>query len=235
MSKYIRTIPLEVVRASYRPVAFTLQEHLASLVQEEPLLRPPSLVGGLDVSYYGPRARAAIVVMTYHTQEIVAHATYETTTFAPYTPGLLAWRELPLMLAVVEQLGFLPDVLLCDAQGRAHPRRLGLASHLGVILNHPTIGCAKTRLVGTFADLPESQGAVAPLLDRGEVIGAVVRTRAHVRPVYVSVGHRITLDEAVDIVVHLAHYRVPEPLRMADALSRTGQIPQTRFYPLSSP
>ncbi len=234
MSAYVRTISPKMMQSVHRPVAFSLQEHLATLVREEPLLRPPGLVGGIDVSYYGPNARAAVVVMTFHSREIVATATYETTTLVPYAPGLLAWRELPLMLAVLDRLGFLPDVLLCDAQGRAHPRRLGLASHLGVLFNHPTIGCAKTRLVGTFTDLAEHRGAVVPLVDGEEVIGAVVRTRAHVRPVYVSVGHRITLEEATSIVVQLARYRIPEPLRMADALARTGQIPQFTF-PLTGP
>ena len=217
-------MPLREVPLSRSPVAFALQAHLATLVLEEPLPRLPALIGGVDVSYYGQKARAAVVVMTFHSGDIVATAIYETTVQFPYTPGLLAWREVPILVAVLEKLGFRPDVLLCDGHGRAHPRRFGLASHLGLLLDMPTIGCAKSRLVGTFDELPGKRGASVPLVDGEETIGAVVRTRMDVRPVYVSVGHRVTLAEAVDIVIASARYRLPEPLRLAHTLSRQGLI-----------
>ncbi len=207
-----------------RKTACALQERLAREVREEPLPHPPRTVAGIDVGIRNEQARAAIVVVELPTLSPVAQATYEAPVPFPYVPGLLAFRELPAILKALEHLPFLPDVLLCDAQGRAHPRRLGLASHLGVLLDHPTVGCAKSRLVGTHPPLPETRGAWVPLKDRGEIVGAVVRTRAGVKPVYVSIGHRITLEEAVQLVLQCSpRYRLPEPLRMAHRLSTAGK------------
>jgi deoxyribonuclease V len=138
----------------------------------------------------------------------------------PYVPGLLTYREAPAALKALEALECEPDLLMFDGQGYAHPRRMGLASHLGLILARPSIGCAKSRLYGT-ADTPgPERGASCPLVDQGEIIGAVVRTRARVRPVYVSTGHLIDLDSAVSLVLETCRgYRLPEPTRLAHRLS----------------
>ncbi len=201
--------------------AFALQTALARRVQESPLPAPPRTVGGVDVGFPNGKARAAVVVLTFPDLTLQQEATAESEIAYPYVPGLLAFREVPVILKALERLPTLPDVLICDGQGRAHPRRLGLASHLGVLLDHPTVGCAKSRLVGEHAPVPDERGAWVPLVDRGEVIGAVVRTRAGVKPVYVSVGHRITLPEAIELVLKCApRYRLPEPIRLAHKLTR---------------
>lgn len=200
-----------------------LQRRLARYVRETPLLHPLRTVAGVDVGVKGGRARAAVVVVDVNTLTPLAQTVYEMPVPFPYVPGLLAFRELPAILAALERLPALPDVILCDAQGRAHPRRLGLASHLGVLIDHPTVGCAKSRLVGSHPPLPEARGAWVPLQDNEEVVGAVVRTRAGVKPVYVSVGHRITLEEAIQVVLACSpRYRLPEPLRLAHRLSTTN-------------
>ncbi len=201
--------------------AVALQKRLAALVREEPLPHPPRTIAGIDVGVRDGISRAAVVVVDAETLHPLESATHEAPTPFPYVPGLLSFREVPVILHALARLSHLPDLLLCDAQGRAHPRRLGLASHLGVLLDHPTVGCAKSRLVGTHPPLPEKKGAWVPLVDRGEVVGAVVRTRQGVRPVYVSVGHRVTLEEAVHVVLStVTRYRLPEPLRMAHRLSQ---------------
>ena len=200
--------------------AVRLQKRLAQEVKEIPLPHPPRTVAGIDVGVKEGIARAAVVVISLPALQPVAQAVYEMPVPFPYVPGLLAFRELPAVLAALENLPGLPDVLLCDGQGRAHPRRLGIASHLGVLLDHPSVGCAKSRLVGTHPPVPPSRGAWVPLEDKGEVVGAVVRTRAGVKPVYVSVGHRITLREAIALVLQCSpKYRLPEPLRLAHRLS----------------
>lgn len=134
----------------------------------------------------------------------------------PYIPGLLSFREAPVCLAAIEKLEHQPDVFMIDGQGIAHPRRLGLAAHLGLFLDKPTIGCAKSRLTGTFAEPALEKGAHEPLYDGDEIIGAVVRTRTNVKPLFISVGHRCTLDDAIDLTLACAiKYRLPEPTRLA--------------------
>ena len=150
----------------------------------------------------------------------------------PYVPGLLSFREIPALLAALEKLRQLPDVIFCDAQGYAHPRRFGLASHLGVLLELPTIGCAKSLLTGKEAEPGRERGAWSPIMDAGargeeEVIGAAVRTREGARPVYVSQGHRVSLETAIQLTLHVSDgYRIPRPTREADhyvsALKRAG-------------
>ena len=138
----------------------------------------------------------------------------------PYIPGLLSFREIPVLLAALRKLKTVPDLLFCDAQGYAHPRRLGLASHLGVVVDLPTIGCAKSLLIGTHKSLPQKAGSWTPLLDEkagGERIGAVVRTRAGVKPIYVSQGHRVSLETAIRLTLAVTDgYRIPRPTRDAD-------------------
>ena len=201
--------------------AIAIQERLAKLVREEPLAGPVRRIAGIDMSVQGDRVQAAVVVLDFPSLQLVEEAVWQGDVPFPYIPGLLSFREVPPVLRALERLSAMPDLLMTDSQGRAHPRRLGLASHLGVLLDAPTIGVAKSRLVGTHPPLPDEKGAWVPLMDRGEVIGAVVRTRAGVKPVYVSVGHRITLAQAVEYTLACTtRYKLPEPTRLAHRLSR---------------
>jgi deoxyribonuclease V len=198
--------------------AAEIQLKLRTRVRVLPLSRPMHTIGGLDVH----EDRGAVAVLSWPDLEWVTGAIAERPTSFPYVPGLLSFRELPALLAAIEQLETLPDLLLCDGQGLAHPRRFGLACHLGVLLEHPTVGCAKTRLCGEHAEVGSSRGATVPLQD-GQTVGAVVRTQANVRPVYVSVGHLVDLEDAVKVVLHCAsRYRLPEPLRLAHTMAKTG-------------
>jgi deoxyribonuclease V len=139
----------------------------------------------------------------------------------PYVPGLLSFRELPVLLSAFARLRYVPQAVLCDGQGRAHPRRFGLASHLGVLLDIPSVGCAKSRLIGTYVEPGLMRGAQSPLHDRREVIGTVLRTRDHTRPLFISVGHRITLADAVWLTLQCGGgFRIPEPTRQADITVR---------------
>ena len=200
--------------------AVEIQRRLAPLVEETPL-GPVETVGGLDVSVRGDRVRAAVVVVRLPEMEVVDDAVWEGPVAFPYVPGLLSFREAPAVLPALEKLEALPDVLMFDAQGRAHPRRLGLACHLGVVLDRPAIGVAKSLLVGTFEGLGEEKGGVSDLVHRGEVVGRAVRTRTGVSPVYVSVGHRATLDDAVVLALATApRFRLPDPTRLAHRHSR---------------
>jgi deoxyribonuclease V len=153
--------------------------------------------------------------------EVIDQVVWEGETQFPYVPGLLSFREIPALLEALELLQIWPDLIMVDGQGRAHPRRLGIASHLGVLLDMPTIGVAKSRLTGYHHEVGAERGAQAPLRSGGEVIGAVLRTKTDVRPLYVSVGHRITLPEAVQwVLTCTTKYRLPETTRLADKLSK---------------
>lgn len=202
--------------------AIAQQELLARRVVAEGAPIQVRRVAGIDVSVREDQARAAVAVLRYPelTVEMWTSATAPVT--FPYIPGLLAYRELPVVLEALECLHSEPDVFVCDAQGIAHPRRLGLASHLGVLLDRPTIGCAKSRLFGTPAGtLPERQGSHVPLLaPDGQVVGAAVRTRTGVQPVYVSVGHRVDLNWAIQFILSCCKgTRLPEPTRQAHRLA----------------
>jgi len=142
---------------------------------------------------------------------------------APYVPGMFAFREGPVLVAALERLGRTPCVLLVDGAGRAHPRRAGLATHLGVVLGLPAVGCAKSRLLGTYDEVPPVRGTWSPLRDGGETVGAVLRTRAGARPLFVSAGHRADLASAIELVLRCAtRFRIPEPLRAADHAARAA-------------
>lgn len=178
----------------------------------------PRLVAGVDISSPGSRgiARGAVVVLSYPELDLVEVKTVEREVTFPYIPGLLSFREAPLILAACEELSSVPGLVLVDGQGVAHPRRLGLASHLGLFLDVPTIGCAKSILCGGHRPVAESAGSSAELVDNGDVIGAAVRTRTGVKPVYVSVGHKISLAAAMKWVLDCCRgYRLPEPTRLA--------------------
>lgn len=206
--------------------AIALQERLASQVIRIDRLGTVRHVCGVDVDYSadGRAARAAAAVLSFPQLELREHALARRRVSFPYIPGLLSFREIPAALAALERLATEPDLLLCDAQGIAHPRRFGLASHLGLLTGLPSIGVAKTRLVGEHRAPPARRGAWAPLVDRGERIGAVLRTRAGVKPVYVSIGHRVSLETAVRYVMACTlRYRLPEPLRWAHRLAGAAQ------------
>ena len=172
-------------------------------------------VAGIDVSLKGD-GQAAIAVLSFPDLKPLDQAVATAKLTFPYVPGLLSFRESPLVLAAWEKLHVRPDLLMVDGQGYAHPRRFGIACHLGLLLDLPAIGSAKSLLTGRHGMLPEDAGARVDLVDKGEVIGKVVRTRAGVKPLYVSIGHRVSLDTAVELVLSCCRkYRLPEPQRAA--------------------
>jgi len=201
--------------------AVAIQRELAPLVREEPLPAPPQSIAGVDMSVRGDQVQAAVVLLAYPALTLMEEAVWQGVVEFPYVPGLLSFREVPAVLRSLEQLSIMPDLIMCDAQGRAHPRRLGLASHLGVLLDWPTVGVAKSLLTGSHRTLGPTKGEQAPLHAGQETIGAVVRSRDGVKPLYVSVGHRITLAEAIELTLACTtRYRLPEPTRQAHLLSK---------------
>jgi len=202
--------------------AKAIQEKLRGRVDVRDRLAEVRRVAGVDVGFKdnGKLTHAAVAVLEFPSLERDTSAIATVPTAFPYIPGLLSFREIPAIIAALENLEGLPDLILCDGQGYAHPRRFGLACHLGVITGIPTIGVAKTRLVGTYDRVPQSRGGWTPLKDGDEVIGAVLRTRKGVKPVYVSVGHRLSLDTAIDLVMGcVTRYRLPETTRAAHRLA----------------
>jgi len=195
-----------------------MQLSLAKRVVTENGVVDPRLVAGIDISSPDTQgvASGAAVVLSYPELNIVEIKIAQGRIAMPYIPGLLSFRESPLVLAACEQLSNIPDLVLIDGQGIAHPRRLGLASHVGLFLGLPTIGCAKSILCGQHQPLAEEAGSHAELLDNGEIIGAALRTKSRVKPIYVSVGHRIDLASALQWVINCCRgYRLPEPTRLA--------------------
>jgi len=179
------------------------------------------IVAGADISCTkgDDRVFAAVVLLDAATLEVIEEATYSGRTSIPYIPGLLSFREGPALLQAFGKLRKRPDVALFDGQGVAHPRGFGLAAHMGLLLDVPAIGCAKTRLIGAFAEPGGRRGQRSPLVQDGKLIGAVVRTKDRVKPVFVSQGHRVSLERAVEIVLQCARrYRIPEPIRRAHIL-----------------
>jgi deoxyribonuclease V len=181
--------------------------------------KTPKLIAGTDCAFTADKKKiiGCAVVLEYPQMNIVEirHAVGKVT--FPYIPGLLSFREAPVCLDAVEKLKSRPDLFMIDGQGVAHPRRLGLAAHLGLFFNKPTIGCAKSRLTGTYEMPAATKGSHCYLCDGDEVIGAVVRTRSEVKPVFVSVGNKCSLDDAISFVIGCAkRYRIPEPTRLAD-------------------
>jgi len=210
--------------------ALALQDRLRPLADHRgPGPEAPRRVAGLDVAYAGDGrgtgdlVAAAVVVLDTSTLAVVEQTTAVARTAFPYVPGLFAFRELPVLVEALRALTVTPDLLLCDGHGLAHPRRFGLACHLGVITGLPTAGVAKTPFIGEYdrAALGSARGAHADLVDNGETVGRALRTRSGVKPVYVSTGHRIGLDTACAQVLALApEFRLPETTRRSDRLSR---------------
>ena len=195
-----------------------IQVSLAKQVIAEDEVITPRFVAGIDISApdaQGP-ARGAVVVLRYPEFDIAEIEIAEGEITFPYVPGLLSFRESPLVLAACEKLHTLPDLVLIDGQGIAHPRRFGLASHVGLFLDLPTIGCAKSLLCGQHQPVGEEAGSRAELFDNGQLVGAALRTKSGVKPIYVSVGHRIGLASALQWVLRCCRgYRLPEPTRLA--------------------
>jgi deoxyribonuclease V len=195
-----------------------IQMELASQVSRKSETIKPRFIAGVDISAPDARgiARAAAVILNYPELKVIEVETAEDKLNFPYIPGLLSFREAPLVLAVCQKLSTDPDLILVDGQGIAHPRRFGIASHIGLLLDIPTIGCAKSRLCGNHTTVTAEAGSYAELTDSGEVIGVALRTKANVRPIYVSIGHKIDLPTAIHLALECCcNQRLPEPCRLA--------------------
>lgn len=202
--------------------ALPIQQELRKEVITSDQLESVQYVAGVDMGFEDSYSisRAAVAVLSFPDLELKEQAIAKRPTTFPYVPGFLSFREIPAVLDALEKLAIAPDLILCDGQGIAHPRRFGIACHLGVLIDVPTIGVAKSLLVGKHEELPLERGNWQPLIHRRETIGAVLRTRKGVKPVYVSSGHRISLTTAIDYVMRCTpKYRLPETTRWADKLA----------------
>ncbi len=202
--------------------ARTIQSELAEDVICEPDFEEIRRIAGVDIGFEdnGRITRAAISVLDFESLQPLEEVIVREPTRFPYVPGLLSFREVPALLDALEGLDTPPDMILCDGQGLAHPRRFGLASHLGIVSDIPTIGVAKSRLIGTYREPGETKGSWSPLLDEGEIIGAVLRTRRGTQPLFVSIGHRVDLASAIRLVLHCTpRFRLPETTRRAHHLA----------------
>ena len=216
----MRTRNLHGWKLSYSE-AVELQKKLAGKVRHTPLKSRPELIVGLDCAFSrdGKRIVAAAVVLKMPDLAVVETTHAIRKTAFPYIPGLLSFRESPVCIGAVEKIKSKAHLFIIDGQGVAHPRRLGLAAHLGLFFNKPTIGCAKSRLIGTFEEPAAEKGSITELKDKDQIIGAVVRTRTNVKPLFVSVGNKCTLEDAVEIILSCAvKYRLCEPTRLAHQL-----------------
>ena len=201
--------------------AMTIQRGLAGKVRAVPLTSPIQTIAGVDVSVRGNELQTAIVVLSFPNLEVIEQTIWQGSVQFPYIPGLLSFREMPAILPALEQLSLMPDVFMTDSQGLAHPRRFGLACHLGVLLDKPAFGVAKSRLTGRYIEPGNQKGSRSELKDGDDTIGAVLRTRTNIKPVYVSIGHRVTLNEAVRITLACCpKYKIPEPTRLAHHMSK---------------
>lgn len=207
--------------------AIALQKQLATqVVTEDQFSQPIRYVAGVDVGFqdHYRLTQAAVAVLSFPTLEKVEYAIAQSPTSFSYIPGLLSFREVPTIIQALEKLNTVPDLILCDGQGIAHPRRFGLACHLGVLLDFPTIGVAKSRLIGQHREVGTEKGAWQPLWDQEEMIGAVLRSRTNVNPLYISPGHRVSLRSAIDFTLACTpKYRLPETTRWADKLASSGK------------
>lgn len=205
-----------------------LQLKLSGKVRRTSTISDVRMIAGIDVSAsrFSKKGRAAAVVADYPSLKVLEVSCAEGEINFQYIPGLLSFREAPLIQAAWDKLQLRPDLVLIDGQGIAHPRRFGLASHVGILLDIPTIGCAKSKLIGRHAPVPEKASSRVPLIDSGELIGAAIRTRQSAKPLYISIGHRINLDDAVSWVLRCCRgYRLPEPTRLAH-LAAAGKLDQ---------
>lgn len=198
--------------------AIALQKQLADqVISNTPLdLEAINLIAGVDVSVKNNISQSAVVVLTYPELRLIETVRYQKPTQYPYIPGLLTFREGPVLEHAFSQLKNTPDVFIFDGMGQIHPRKMGIASHLGLWLDKPTIGCGKTHFIGDY-DLPASnKGSYTPLMYQGEQLGVVLRTRQNVKPVYISVGHRADIESAIKLILSVTpKYKLPEPIRLA--------------------
>jgi len=198
--------------------AFDIQQKLAASVCRMNEVLNPRFIAGVDISAERDdgTATGAVVVLKYPELKLMEAKSVNLKLTFPYVPGLLSFRESPVILAACEKLTIVPDLIIVDGQGIAHPRRMGIASHLGMLLDTPTIGCAKSRLCGTHAPVPDEPGSYTELKDKDELIGVVLRTKAGASPLYVSIGHKVDLMTAIYWVLECCRgYRLPEPTRLA--------------------
>jgi deoxyribonuclease V len=203
--------------------AMSLQTKLASRVIRRTRKKPDeiSTVAGVDVGYRNETAYAAVVVLNLSDLQVLEQAVAAKPVTFPYVPGLLSFREGPVVLEALDKLKSPPDVLIIDGQGIAHPRRLGIASHIGLLTDIPSVGCAKARLLGDYKAPQRNRGSIAYLKENGKILGAVVRTRTGVRPVFVSIGHLMDLNDSIRVILKTCcGCRLPEPIRGAHHLSR---------------
>jgi deoxyribonuclease V len=201
--------------------AIDLQKQLRDRVKLAPLDRTIETIAGADISFnkFETTVYAGVVVLRIDTLEVIEEAGVVTEAHFPYIPGLLSFRETPALLEAWARLKIEPDVLMLDGQGLAHPRRFGIACHVGLLIERPTLGCAKSVLVGKYDEPASERGAWSPMIDKGETIGAAVRTKKNVKPIYVSPGHLITLEDSINLTLACnGGYRQPEPTRRAHLL-----------------
>jgi deoxyribonuclease V len=207
--------------------AIELQKQFAyEVIREDKFEKPVETVAGIDLGYdlKTDRSRAVVVVLKFPELTLVESAEAILPIQFPYVPGLLSFRETPVAIKALEKLQTVPDLILCDGQGIAHPRRFGVACHIGLITEIPSIGVAKSLLVGKYGTLGEERGSTAPLVHRNEEVGVVLRTKTKVQPLYVSIGHRISLETAVEYVLRCTpKYRLPETTRLADQMASYRQ------------
>jgi deoxyribonuclease V len=204
--------------------AINLQRQLSNKIIRRSCISPKSVltVAGIDTSYRGDAACTAVVVVRLRDLQIIEHSAAVKKTNFPYVPGLLTFREGPAILEALGKLKNSPDILIFDGQGIAHPRRFGIACHIGLLVDIPSIGCAKTKLTGSYKEPHSDKGSFSYLTDRAKTVGAVVRTRKAVKPVFVSIGHRVNLRDSIKLVLQCcSKFRLPETIRQADMLSRS--------------
>ena len=210
--------------------ASDIQRRLVALVSRSSAVTTPCFIAGVDISVNKEQGMAtgAVVVLSYPELRLVETEVVQGKLDFPYIPGFLSFREAPLILAACERLTVTPDLIMVDGQGIAHPRRMGLASHLGLFLNTPTIGCAKSLLCGRHEVPGDKPGSYAEVIDKGETIGVALRTKLGVKPIYISIGHRVDLQAAIYWVLECCHgYRLPEPTRLAH-LAAGGNLERKR-------
>ena len=199
-----------------------IQNELAGKVDRNNRIDKIKFIAGIDVGFDLKRkiSRSAVAVLSYPELELIEFAKAEIETVFPYIPGLLSFREIPVIIEALKKIKKIPDVILCDGQGIAHPRRFGLACHIGVLTDILTIGVAKSRLIGEYESLELEKGSMVSLKSGSEIIGKVIRSRTNVKPLFISVGHKVDLDKCLEIVLNcLTKYRLPETTRWAHKLA----------------
>lgn len=211
-----------MTRTKYKDIspgeAVEIQNKLRTKIETKPLHKAPDTVAGADISFDrgSGTVHAAIIVLSFSDLEPVAGSLVTSRMSFPYIPGLLAFREMPALLKAWDQLPQIPDVLIMDGHGLAHPRRMGIATHFGIEVDHPTMGCAKNILIGTHQEVGMEKGATSDLMDEGEKVGLVLRSRTNVNPVYISPGHKLSFKNTYDILMQvLTKYKLPKTTRLA--------------------